>query len=249
MKINIVRMIGMIVFSIFIGVVNADERSLKVAIYHGAGASKSVTILEKALQKYSNLKITMVGAEDIAKGCLKDFDIIIHPGGSGGGQGKALGDKGREEERKFIRNGGGYLGICAGAYLATCDYEWSLNFLDAKVIDKKHWARGYGPVEVSITAEGKKILGIKVDKETIYYHQGPLLAPAENPAIVDYKILGTFASEIAKNGAPEGVMKGTTAIAAAPFEKGRVFCFSPHPERTEDLVDQVYRAIIWASGK
>jgi hypothetical protein len=44
-------------------------------------------------------------------------------------------------------------------------------------------------------------------------------------------------------------MKGTTAIAAAPFEKGRVFCFSPHPEKTEELVDQVYRAIIWASGK
>ena len=37
MKINIVRMIGLIFFGIFFGVVNADEKTLKVAIYHGAG--------------------------------------------------------------------------------------------------------------------------------------------------------------------------------------------------------------------
>ena len=27
-------------------------------------------------------------------------------------------------------------GVCAGAYLATCDYEWSLGVLDAKVVDR-----------------------------------------------------------------------------------------------------------------
>ncbi len=249
MKIKLVRMFGLIFFGILIGVANADERSLKVAIYKGDGASKEITVWENALKKYTHLKIESMGAEDIANGGLKDFDIIIHPGGSGGGQGKALGEQGREEERKFIRNGGGYLGICAGAYLATCDYEWSLHILDAKVIDKKQWSRGIVPVEVNITAEGKKNLGILTDQETIYYHQGPLLAPADNPAIIDYKILGVFASEIAKNGAPEGIMKGTTAIAAAPYEKGRVLCFSPHPEKTVELVEQVYRAIIWVSGR
>ena len=37
MKINIARMIGLIVFGISLGVVNADEKTMKVAIYHGAG--------------------------------------------------------------------------------------------------------------------------------------------------------------------------------------------------------------------
>lgn len=245
----IVRIMVLAFCLVLANVLCAGEKSLDVALYHGAGASKGVSILEKALNKYKDLKIQLVTAEDIANGCLKNFDVVIHPGGSGGGQGKALGEKGREEERKFVRNGGGFVGICAGAYLATCDYEWSLNILDAKVVDKKHWARGFGPVEVDITKEGKKILGVMADKEIIYYHQGPLLAPAENPAIDDYKILGTFAGEIARNGAPEGVMKGTTAIAAASFQKGRVLCFSPHPERTDELVHQVYRAIFWASGK
>lgn len=245
----LVRIMVLSISLVFASFVSAGEKSLNVALYHGAGASKGVSILEKALNKYKDLKIQLVTAEDIANGCLKNFDVVIHPGGSGGGQGKALGEKGREEERKFVRNGGGFVGICAGAYLATCDYEWSLNILDAKVVDKKHWARGFGPVEVDITTEGKKILGVMADKEIIYYHQGPLLAPAENPVMDDYKILGTFAGEIARNGAPEGVMKGTTAIAAAPFQKGRVLGFSPHPERTDVLVDQIYRAIFWASGK
>ena len=40
-------------------------------------------------------------------------------------------------------------------------------------------------------------------------------------------------------------MKGTTAIAAAPYGAGRVLCTSPHPERTDDLHDMVHRAILW----
>ena len=36
-----------------------------------------------------------------------------------------VGDKGRDEIRKFVSSGGNYVGICAGSYLATNDYAWS----------------------------------------------------------------------------------------------------------------------------
>ena len=78
-------------------------------------------------------------------------------------------------------------------------------------------------------------------RPSILYYQGPLLAPADDPKIPDYEVLGRFDGEIAKKGVPTGVMKGTTAIAAAPFESGRVLCISPHPERTDNLHDMVYR--------
>ena len=64
-----------------------------------------------------------------------------------------------------------------------------------------------------------------------------------------FDTLGTFATEIAKNGAPQGVMIGTTAIARGTFGSGRVFCFSPHPERTEAAQDYVFKAIHWAAKK
>jgi hypothetical protein len=38
-------------------------------------------------------------------------------------------------------------------------------------------------------------------------------------------------------------MKGTTAIARGEFGRGRVFCFSPHPEMTEGLEPLVHVAI------
>lgn len=102
---------------------------------------------------------------------------------------------------------------------------------------------------MKLTTNGRKLLGVDDEKVTIYYHQGPLLAPAEKPDLADYESLGTFASEIAKNGAPKGVMPGTTAIAAGSFGKGRVWCFSPHPERTEGLQKMVHRSIVWAAGE
>jgi len=38
-------------------------------------------------------------------------------------------------------------------------------------------------------------------------------------------------------------MRGTTAIARAPFGEGRVICFSPHPEKTAGLEGMIARAI------
>ena len=69
------------------------------------------------------------------------------------------------------------------------------------------------------------------------------MAPADDPDIPDYDTIATFKTEIAKNGAPVGVMKGTTAIAHGQFGQGRVICFSPHPEMTKGLETLVLYAI------
>ena len=63
----------------------------------------------------------------------------------------------------------------------------------------------------------------------------------------DYEEMAKFKTEIAKNGAPEGVMLGTTAIARGRFGQGRVICFSPHPEMTEGLGHMVERAMRWVA--
>lgn len=77
------------------------------------------------------------------------------------------------------------------------------------------------------------------------YHQGPLRAPADNPDIGDFESLATFLGDIAQNGAPGGVMPGTTAIAAGTHGRGRMICFSPHPEKTKGLEFLLERALDW----
>jgi putative intracellular protease/amidase len=236
-------------------VVAADDAStqptkpIRVAVFDDAGVSEKVAGLIELLNSHSQLQVTKVDGNDIRGGKLNGFDVVLVPGGSGSKEAAALEESGRKEIRTFVERGGGYLGICAGAYLASADYDWSLHILDAKVLDRAHWARGVGDVEVSLTEAGQKMLGATSDRATILYWQGPLLAPAGKPEIADYETLGTFATEIAKNGAPEGVMLGTTAIARGTFGTGRVFCFSPHPERTPAVQGQVLNAIQWAAGR
>jgi len=221
---------------------------IEVAVYAGAGISdKSRTALAAVLSQQPRLKLRDITADEIRQGKLAAVKVLIHPGGSGSQQGQSLGPEGRQQVREFVQRGGGYVGICAGAYLATCDYDWSLRLLDAKVVDRQHWNRGFGNVDINLTPRGMELLGVARNRLSIYYHQGPLLAPAENPDIPDYDDLAKFETEIASNGAPQGIMLGQTAIATCVFHQGRVFCFSPHPERTVGLEKMLLRAVIWCA--
>jgi len=226
---------------------SGEPTAIDVAVYTGPGTGNSSNALVETLRSSPRLKVQEVSADDIRGTGLKGRAVVIHPGGSGSTQGKALGDDGRKNVREFVEAGGGYVGVCAGAYLATCDYDWSLHILDAKVIDRPHWNRGFGTVEIALSDEGRKLFDVHDDKLSIYYHQGPLLAPAENPKIADYRGLATFSTEIANNGAPQGVMCGTGAVAIGEYGKGRVFCFSPHPEKTDGQHELLIKAVLWSA--
>ncbi|HWA99767.1 MAG TPA: BPL-N domain-containing protein [Pirellulales bacterium] len=233
-----------------IPVAHADQPPIRVAIYDDAGGGGAgPSNMERCLPASEGFVTKRVKGEDIRNGVLADFDVLIQPGGSGSKQAATLGEEGRENIRKFVDAGGGYLGVCAGAYLASADYSWSLGLLDAKVVDRAHWARGTGDVELRVSDKGCKLLGIQNDKVTVYYGQGPLLAPADNATIPDYEELAVYETEIAKKGAPTGVMKGTTAAARGAFGRGHVFCFSPHPEKTAGLDNFITSAVRWAAGR
>lgn len=73
-----------------------------------------------ALKKLA-LPFETVRAEDVRAGCLKDYSFIFVPGGWSSNKLKALENEGAEAIRGFVRTGGGYLGFCGGAGLATND--------------------------------------------------------------------------------------------------------------------------------
>lgn len=234
--------------------VSADDRpvpkTIRVAIYADEGASKDGSpAVQKCLPESEGFHVETITAEQIRGGALDKFDVLIHPGGSGSKQASTLGENGREREKKFVESGGGFIGICAGAYLASANYPWSLGLLDAKVIDTKHWARGIGDVTLAITKTGQEALHSESQTCTIRYAQGPLLGPGEKDNIDDYELLATFDTEIAKNSAPAGVMKGTTAIARGKYGKGRVECFSPHPEKTSGREEFLRAAVRWVASR
>ena len=237
----------LIVFSV--GMASAAEPPIRVALYIDKGTSDGKANVKKVIESMPEAKLENITAEDIRAGKLKGVQVLVVPGGTGGGQGKALEEKGRQEIRNYVKQGGKYLGICAGAYLATNDYEWSLNILNAKVADRKHWARGHGPVQIAFTDKGTELLKPKQKQSEIIYWQGPLLAPGDSKELPAFESLAKYETEIAENGAPVGVMKGTTAIATATFGQGHVLCFSPHPEKAEATYGLLTVAVKWLNER
>jgi len=230
----------------------AKPPPIRIACFDIAGTGDSgisARNMKKCLDPSPDFTFKTVTAEEIRGNALSKIDVLICPGGSGSKQASTLDVEGCKAIRQFVQNGGGYVGFCAGSYLASANYTWSLGILNAKVVDREHWARGTGDVTLKMTAEGKRILGATDEIVTCYYGQGPLLAPGSSTDVPAYQVLATYNSEMAKKGAPTGVMIGTTAIAAGNYGKGRVLCFSPHPEKTKGLEDYVRRAVRWAAGK
>ncbi|HEY3332442.1 MAG TPA: BPL-N domain-containing protein [Capsulimonadaceae bacterium] len=228
----------------------APHKKVRMAIYEGPGATGGKTHHEmekKAFGSDSNVDVTILTPEDIQNGKLSEFDVLLQPGGSGSAQAKALGEKGRGQIKDFVRAGGGYIGICAGAYLASAHYDWSLAIINTQVVDRAHWARGRGKVTIALNDDGKKLFEASASQVPINYGQGPLMAPKHDPSLPEYTELATFSSEIAKNGAPTGVMKGTTAIATSTYGKGRVICISPHAEGIPEEYSLLNHALLWVA--
>jgi hypothetical protein len=85
---------------------------------------------------------------------------------------------------------------------------------------------------------------------SIYYAQGPLLSRREwdDPDVPNYESLAIYTTEIAENGAPQGVMASTSAAVRCGYGQGRVFCFSPHPELTDGLHHLIPVTVHWLAG-
>lgn len=239
--------------------VSATFQPIRVAEYVGAGsdwfnpqlsAGKSLRILNAA-PGFAN--VTLLHDEDALVAQLKPgaFDVVFFPGGSGGGEKKSLGIKGAASVQAFVKAGGGYLGICAGAYLAE-----PLGLIKYKKMEP--WDRGDGDVLVQWEQAGRDALQLGPEHDfpgwglgdgpahagnlsasafapntnmTLHYGQGPIFANEDSPA---YTRLATYKTEIHKLHPKEttGEMVGTAAVITALYGKGRVLLSSPHPELT-----------------
>jgi hypothetical protein len=225
-----------------------NTKPLRVAIFDGKGASDAG--IENTLGRIQSLpqaSVTRVKAKDWATIDLKPFHVVVFSGGSGSAQAAAIGEAGRNNVREYVRGGGGYVGICAGAYLACSNFKWGLGILNASTVSSK-WQRGQGFMDFEVTEAGRKLLGDVQGTFKVRYQNGPIIKPAGRPDVPAYTSVALFRSEIAEYGSPVGVMVNSPAQALGSFGKGRVFISSPHPENTPGLEHLIPRGVLWAGG-
>jgi glutamine amidotransferase-like uncharacterized protein len=212
-----------------------------------AGSSTGAVNLLRILTPEAGFSARRITSPEIRDGGLDDCEVLIMPGGSGSKQAERLEESGRDRIRAFVHAGGGYVGICAGSYLASSHYDWSLGLINARVWDRAHWARGGGDVSIRMTDAGWALLG-RGGSVPVRYNQGPLLVPDDETDLPGYEVLATFETEVASKGAQPGSMTGTHAIIRSMFGSGRVICFSPHPEVAGGPNGIVEAGVRWAGG-
>lgn len=223
------------------------KKTVRFAIYQGNGSSdEGIQNVINCLSDVPNASVSKLSGEDFRSSDLNQYAAVIFSGGVASKQSESLGESGRNRVREYVRSGGGYVGICAGAYLACSNFSWGLGVLNAATVSSK-WRRGQAWVEERLTDDGTQILGEAPSPFFVRYNNGPILKPAGRKDIPGYVALALFQTEVAENETPTGIMMNSPAQAAGQFGKGRVFVSSPHPENTPGLVHLIPRALSWVA--
>jgi glutamine amidotransferase-like uncharacterized protein len=239
-----------------------SEDKLQVALFDGAGTGPSSFALMDVIDEASDLALQQVGPSEMRAEVLDQFDVVVFPGGSGSKQGKAIGESGQAAVRKFIESGGGYVGVCAGAYLCSANYKWSLDLIDSRPFagtveipgkgKKNLWYRGAeAGIDMELTPKGESLFGGKgIPKDfEVRYANGPIISPHGSESLDDYEVLAWFRSENGLLEKQKGSMINTPAIVSGQFGEGRVVSVSPHPELTPELHPIINQVVRWAAGQ
>ena len=221
------------------------SRPVAVAIYQTPESSNSgMHMIRHRIELLSGVRVTELTPAEFATNDLSGFDIAVFGGGSGSKQAGEIGAEGRAAVRKFVDGGGGYLGICAGAYLACKGFDWGIGLLNARTVSPK-WERGHARLELELSDAGREVFGDVRGRFGVSYHNGPVIEPLGDDALPAYEVLAWFRTEANGKDSPHGLMVNSPAVVRATFGKGRVITISPHPEGTAGLENFIPHAIAW----
>ena len=206
-------------------------------------------MLNKYGYSHQDIAPDVINKTDILK---KQCKIILFPGGWAGVYNANIKASGFRNIRRFVCQGGGFLGICAGAYFA-CDvitwkpdpqsfeerYDYPLNLFQGTgkgvLPGVKAWTaptgcssgitKGACMVQVKIDRD---ILSIGMQRLRMLYYGGPFFKPlSSGKQIKTLKVAATYV-------VPGTPADGLPAMIFFRYGEGRVFLSGVHPEISFD---------------
>ena len=207
----------------------APEKQINVALFLDKGAS-GVGVFNWAMlmDTAPGVKLHLLSAKDVREGKLAGMNALIMPGGYPGTQFKALQNKGVEMLRKFVADGGGYIGSCAGL-ANTLNNNGRLRLLPFRRRPNSggHWAT----LQVEINQRGAEILNVKPGKLYVRYAGGPIPMPGRKVHEVSTgEVLVVYKNTVSYFGKPEGNFFDQGAVIYGSYGKGKVIATGFHPE-------------------
>jgi glutamine amidotransferase-like uncharacterized protein len=215
----------------------------------------------KVLEASRLVDVSVATAADIHNGILAKCDVIVVPGGDSRVQSNVLCETGRDCIRRFVRLGGGYVGVCAGARLAASGDDWAIALVNAQPTNGKRFTdevgevnianRGFGVVRIRFTKEGRTTFPDAPDGVPFFFSGGPVFVSATHFELPEYLVLATYASEIYRYPFQVHTMIDRPAIIASRWGLGHVLLFGCHPEASpgmEKIVVDAVRSCALAAG-
>ena len=222
-------------------------KKVRFGLYVDTGASGNGVFHLASLVAHSpQAELELLMVDDIRKGKLNDIDVLIMPGGGSRKQCAAIGKEHWEKIHSFIRNGGGYVGTCAGMFNVLDHLLGLLPF-------SRHIGAGGSTayVTVDITPEGAKILGLEsAGPRVVRYSGGPTAYKVKNSKCEGKGIsLATFKTSVSRSTSAHGKkFIGTDALLYGTLGKGKIAAVSFHPEYWESTHDIMLGCFYAASG-
>lgn len=229
---------------------------VKVAIYAGPGAGYAAYWNLSQLMTFSPLyDVTFIDSETIRNGKLSSFDLLVIGGGYSPTLYKTFGENGCSAIRDFVRNGGNYLGVCAGAFLALEKIRPDSPRIGGLVPFREQLEeayRGWAQTTVRFTDDGFEKLGILGGtKRHVLYWGGPVILPGSPVADADIKVLAEYRGNMINTFSGKSIspMTGHAAIIGGTCGKGKIVLCGPHPESSENTQDIICSILQYLTGR
>ena len=196
----------------------------KALIYSGPGAcEEQCAEASFEMARLAGLEPVYVDPENLNAESFKDAVIWIQPGGYASVAARALGNEGMDLIRNFVKDGGGYVGFCAGGFLATniigTTRNKGLGIVEGKSAPYKAYRRR------GITLENTKWLSPAGEQERQIYWEGGAYFKLPRTQTVEamawYQRTGQIAS------------------VKTHFGAGKVYVTGLHPEAPQSWRDDV----------
>jgi len=245
----------------------------RIGIFTGGGTSHSWLWFVDLFDRMGFHDLSFLNEINVQQGGLAGLDVMAISGGDTFAIATALGEKGAGEIKRFIENGGLYIGSCAGAYLAMNSSKSPLNLFNYAAVKitnlSKYLPQCREMPNKFSTAYGccfvfhpvRESIGLRFNGTVPFAGAGALTAPLYGgPAMIAcdgtktlalYEAFTNKTIFLVDEALAYETLIGKAAAVRTNLGRGRIYLFGPHlehphyPEANRLIAD----AIFWDAGR
>ncbi len=232
-------------------------------VYAGSGSSHSWTWLADLFESRGIFNVVFASESDFQDGIEGSYSRVILSGGDGLEVAEALNGKGFSNLKGFIRDGGHYVGICAGAYLplpSSISPFQQFNISKTRISNIRpgislaessttRYAVRYGSCSIFHPVRGSVLLDVHGSSVVAPLYGGPVFKePDEDEVLVRYAgLTDQFTTNMSHDEA-KSVLGRAPAVIGCRFGSGELLLLGPHlehpdfPEANDVMLDLMHMA-------